>query len=76
MNISLCPEDIHIRVPEKQEENMKSEIYTKEECLRQAVDITKAYAQSGENKHGAMAEFLESVYRKLLEISSSIKREA
>jgi hypothetical protein len=55
---------------------MKSEIYTKEECLRQAVDITKAYAQSGENKHGAMAEFLDSVYRKLLEISASIRKEA
>ena len=47
---------------------MKIAGYAKEECLRQAVEITRAYAQSGENKHGPVVELLESVYRKLLEL--------
>ncbi len=47
---------------------MKLEAYIKEECLRQAVEITKAYAQSGENKHGPVTELLEQVYRRLLEL--------
>ena len=51
---------------------MKLETYEKEECLRQAVEITRAYAQSGENKHGPVNDFLDSIYRKLLEIRSSI----
>lgn len=46
----------------------KLQIYDKEECLRQAVEITKSYAQSGENKHGQIADFLETVYNKLLEL--------
>ena len=45
--------------------------YEKEECLKQAVEIAKAYAQSGENKHGPVADLLETVYRKLL----SLRRE-
>lgn len=44
----------------------------REECLRQAVEIAKAYAQSGENKHGPMTDFLEGVYRKLLEIRTEV----
>jgi len=32
------------------------------------VEITKSYAQSGENKHGQIADFLEIVYNKLLEL--------
>ena len=46
----------------------KLQTYDKEECLRQAVAITKSYAQSGENKHGQIADFLEIVYNKLLEL--------
>ncbi len=42
--------------------------YVKDECLRQAVEIAKAYAQSGENKHGPITEFIEQVYYKLLEL--------
>jgi len=51
---------------------MKLELYEQEECLRQAVEITRAYAQSGENKHGPVADFLDSIYRKLLAIRSTI----
>ncbi len=51
---------------------MKLELYEQEECLRQAVEITRAYAQSGENKHGPVTDFLDSIYRKLLEIRSTI----
>ena len=47
---------------------MKNKAYIQEECLRYAVEITKAYAQSGENKHGPVVEFLESIYKKLLEL--------
>lgn len=47
---------------------IKLQTYEKEECLRQAVEITKSYAQSGENKHGQIADFLETVYNKLLEL--------
>jgi len=54
---------------------MKLQVYNKEECLRQAVDIARAYAQSGENKHGAMTEFLENVYKKLLELRADASRE-
>ncbi len=49
---------------------MKLESYVMEECLRQAVEITRAYAQSGENKHGPVTEVLEQVYRKLLSLRS------
>ncbi len=51
---------------------MRLELYEQEECLRQAVEITKAYAQSGENKHGPVTDFLDSVYRKLLDIRSTL----
>ncbi len=44
------------------------ERYIKEECLKYAVEITRAYAQSGENKHGPVPDFLENVFRRLLEI--------
>ena len=54
---------------------MKLELYSKEECLKQAVEITKAYAQSGENKHGPVPEFLENVFRKLLELKKDSLRE-
>ncbi len=47
---------------------MKLEVYVKEECLRQAVEITKTYAQSGENKHGPITVLLDHVYKKLLEL--------
>lgn len=47
---------------------MELQTFDKEECLRQAVEIAKAYAQSGENKHGPIAEFIEIVYKKLLEL--------
>ena len=47
---------------------MKNRAYIHEECLRYAVEITKAYAQSGENKHGPVVDFLEAVYDKLIEI--------
>ncbi len=46
----------------------KLQTYDKEECLRQAVEIAKSYVQSGENKHGQIADFLETVYNKLLEL--------
>jgi hypothetical protein len=55
---------------------MKLEICAKEECLRQALEITKAYAQSGENKHGPMTEFLELVYQKLLELRADVGKNA
>ncbi len=52
--------------------------FEKEECLKQAVEIAKAYASSGENKHGPVADFLEMVYRRLLrlreEISDSLEK--
>ena len=47
---------------------MDDERFVREECLRQAVEITKAYARSGENKHGPVTEFLEAVFQKLLEL--------
>jgi len=49
---------------------MKLPEYIKDECLRQAVEITKAYAQSGEIKHGSITKFLEQVYKKLLELKT------
>lgn len=49
----------------------KLQTYDKEECLRQAVEIAKSYAQSGENKHGQIADFLETVYNKLLELKKN-----
>jgi len=53
---------------------MKLEIYAKEECLRQAVEITRTYAQSGENKHGPVTELLEQVYHKLLELRADVSK--
>ena len=50
---------------------MKFPEYIKDECLRQAVEIAKAYAQSGENKHGPITDFIEQVYKKLLELKTS-----
>ncbi len=50
---------------------MKLPEYIKDECLRQAVEIAKAYAQSGENKHGPITDFIEQVYNKLLELKTS-----
>ncbi len=47
---------------------MANTSFVREECLRYAVEITKAYAQSGENKHGPVVDFLEAVYKKLLEL--------
>ncbi len=55
---------------------MKLETYEREECLRQAVEITRAYAQSGENKHGPVTDFLESIYNKLLELRGTIDEKA
>ncbi len=49
--------------------------FEKEECLKQAVEITKAYARSGENKHGPVADFLEIVYRRLLQLREEIVTE-
>ncbi len=50
--------------------------YIKEECLKYAVEITKAYARSGENKHGPVVDFLEAIYNKLIKIKTkSIKEE-
>lgn len=40
--------------------------------MRQAVEIAKAYAQSGENKHGPLAEFIEIVYKKLLYLRQDV----
>ncbi len=54
---------------------MKLEVFEREECLRQAVEITRAYAQSGENKHGPVTDFLESIYKKLLELRGDINKE-
>ncbi|MGB9712331.1 MAG: hypothetical protein ACP5SG_09470 [Dissulfurimicrobium sp.] len=54
---------------------IKLNTYDKEECLRQAVEITKNYAQSGENKHGPVAEFLENVYKKLLELKADVLKD-
>ncbi|NDY42509.1 hypothetical protein G3N55_06595 [Dissulfurirhabdus thermomarina] len=54
---------------------MKDSTYVREECLRQTVEIAKAYAQSGENKHGPMTEFLDAVYRKLIELREDLDRE-
>ncbi len=51
---------------------MKLKPYSKEECLRQAVEIAKGYARSGENKHGPVPEFLEAVYRKIVELKTEI----
>lgn len=48
------------------------EIQEQEECLRYAVEITKAYAQSGENKHGNLTDFLENVYEKLVQIKKNM----
>jgi XTP/dITP diphosphohydrolase len=56
--------------------NMKTnalENYEKNECLKMAVDITRAYAQSGENKHGQLTDVLEKTYEKLLEIKKKGK---
>ncbi len=53
---------------------MKLEVFEREECLRQAVEITRAYAQSGENKHGPVTDFLESIYKKLLELREDINK--
>ena len=49
--------------------------FEKEECLKQAVEIAKAYARSGENKHGPVADFLEMVYRRLLSLKEEITEE-
>ena len=54
---------------------MKLEAFAKEECLRQAVEMAKTYAQSGENKHGPMIEFLEDVYHKLLELRADASKD-
>lgn len=54
---------------------MKLQTYDREECLRQAVEITKAYAQSGENKHGPVTEFLENTYKKLLELKVDVLKD-
>lgn len=51
---------------------MKLQTYEKEECFRQAVEVTKAYAQSGENKHGPVTEFLENIYKKLIELKIDV----
>ncbi len=51
---------------------MELQVYDREECLRQAVEIAKAYAQSGENKHGPLAEFIEIVYKKLLYLRQDV----
>lgn len=52
------------------------EKYEKNECLKMAVDITRAYAQSGENKHGPLIDVLDKVYEKLVEIKRrSLSRE-
>lgn len=48
------------------------ENYEKNECLKMAVDITRAYAQSGENKHGQLTDVLEKTYEKLLEIKKKV----
>ncbi len=55
---------------------MRLESYVKEECLRQAVEVAKAYAQSGENKHGPVTELLEQVYRRLLDLRSEVQERA
>ncbi|GEM_PF-775437 len=52
------------------------ELQEKEECLKHAVEITKAYAQSGENKHGNLMDFLEHVYEKLVQIKQSMHFES
>lgn len=52
------------------------EPYEKEECLKQAVEIARAYASSGENKHGPVTELIENIYNKLLQIRSDIKLDA
>jgi len=49
------------------------ENYEKNDCLKMAVDITRAYAQSGENKHGQLTDVLEKIYEKLLEIKKKGK---
>ncbi len=54
---------------------MALERFVKEECLKQAVEIAKAYASSGENKHGPIAELLEMVYRRLLQLRREIESE-
>ncbi len=51
---------------------MQLKSFDKEECLKQAVEITKAYARSGENKHGNVADFLEMVYRRLLSLKQEV----
>ena len=50
--------------------------YEKEECLKNAIEISRAYASSGENKHGHVAELMESLYRKLIHIRSEIKSDS
>jgi hypothetical protein len=57
------------------EKNMLSS-YEKEECLKNAIDIARAYASSGENKHGHVAELVESLYRKLITIRTEIKTDS
>jgi len=42
--------------------------------MRRAVEIAKAYAQSGENKHGPLAEFIEIVYKKFLDLRKDVIR--
>ncbi|MDA8162250.1 MAG: hypothetical protein M0022_04995 [Desulfobacteraceae bacterium] len=54
---------------------MRLETYDKEECLRQAVEITKTYAQSGENKHGPVTDFLENIYKKLIELKVDVLKD-
>jgi len=54
---------------------MKLKVYAKEECLRQAVEITKTYAQSGENKHGPITEFLDHIYKKLIELRADVTKD-
>lgn len=54
---------------------MELKVYDREECFRQTVEIAKAYAQSGEMKHGPMTEFLEKIYNKLIEIKKDVLKE-
>jgi hypothetical protein len=57
------------------DEHCRLEFYEKEECLKNAIDIAKAYASSGENKHGHVADLIESLYRKIVSIRMEIKSE-
>ena len=47
--------------------------YEKEECLKNAIEIVRAYASSGENKHGHVADLVETLYRKIKDIRTEIK---